>query len=280
MGSLKLTSEQAKRLQVKPGSQISPLLERCCLRVSANVSYQHTTDDVELFTGIRISAKTQQRLAQRQTFPSPIASDPVQEASIDGGNVRLVVPPGHQPQWKQYKALRVAPIKLHGAWWDDNESLLQWLHEQPLAATLTCLGDGHDGIWNLFSQITPEVERREILDWFHLMENLHKVGGSLRRLAQARTLLWQGKVDETLQLFDGSQLAQVRRFCQYLKKHRQRIPNYDYLQAEDICSVGSGAVESTVKQIDRRLQISGSRWKLKNVPQVLAQRCAYLNNQL
>lgn len=37
------------------------MLERCCLRVSANVSYQHTAEDIELFTGIRVSAKTQHR---------------------------------------------------------------------------------------------------------------------------------------------------------------------------------------------------------------------------
>jgi hypothetical protein len=112
------------------------------------------------------------------------------------------------------------------------------------------------------------------------MENLEKVGGSLTRLAIARTLLWQGKVDETLALFEDCQLHQAHCFCQYLQKHRDRIPNYDYLQAEDICSIGSGAVESTVKQIDRRLQISGARWKPEHVPKVLAHRCAYLNNQL
>lgn len=36
--------------------------------------------------------------------------------------------------------------------------------------------------------------------------------------------------------------------------------------------VGSGAVESTVGQIDRRTKISGAQWKEDNVPQVLAQR--------
>ena len=38
--------------------------------------------------------------------------------------------------------------------------------------------------------------------------------------------------------------------------------NYDYYQAEGICSIGSGAVESAIKQIDRRVQISGARWKM------------------
>lgn len=275
-----MTSEQAQRLQVKPGVQLSPLLERCCLRVSANVSYQHAAEDVELFTGLRVSAKTQQRLVQRQPFEPPQVSEPVGEASLDGGTVRLIVVPGQQPSWKQYKAVHLAPMKIHAAWLEDNPALIEWLNEQPLAATLTCLGDGHDGIWNLFAQVTPALERREILDWFHLMENLEKVGGSLKQLAQARTLLWQGNVDATLALFEDCQLHQAHCFCQYLQKHRHRIPNYDYLQAENICSIGSGAVESTVKQIDRRLQISGARWKPGHVPRVLAHRCAYLNNQL
>jgi hypothetical protein len=275
-----VTSEQAQRLQVKSGSQLSPMLERCCLRVSANVSYAHAAKDIELFTGMSVSAKTQQRLVQRQPFEPPVIEEPVEEASLDGGTVRLVVESGEQPLWKQYKAVHLAPMQIHTAWLEDNPALLAWLNNQPFTTPLTCLGDGHDGIWNLFAQLSEELERREILDWFHLMENLEKVGGSLKRLAQARSLLWQGKVDETLALFDTCQLHQAHCFCQYLQKHRHRIPNYDYLQAENICSIGSGAVESTVKQIDRRLQISGARWKPEHVPKVLAHRCAYLNHHL
>jgi hypothetical protein len=44
--------------------------------------------------------------------------------------------------------------------------------------------------------------------------------------------------------------------------------------------VGSGAIESTIKQIDRRLKISGAQWNEGNVSQVLKHRCAYLNAQL
>jgi len=67
---------------------------------------------------------------------------------------------------------------------------------QPPTACLTnhLFRDGHDGVWNIIDEIAPNGERREILDWYHLMENLHKVGGSLKRLRQAETLLWQGKL--------------------------------------------------------------------------------------
>jgi len=41
-------------------------------------------------------------------------------------------------------------------------------------------------------------------------------------------------------------------FYAYLRKHRHRIVSYEVLPKEQICSIGSGAVESAVKQIDRR----------------------------
>jgi hypothetical protein len=39
----------------------------------------------------------------------------------------------------------------------------QGVKAQPLANPLTCLGDGHDGIWNIIAQLTLPDERREIL---------------------------------------------------------------------------------------------------------------------
>jgi hypothetical protein len=59
----------------------------------------------------------------------------------------------------------------------DNQTLINWVNSQPLAEPITCIGDGHDGIWNIISQIGESTTRREILDWFHLKENLYKVGG-------------------------------------------------------------------------------------------------------
>jgi hypothetical protein len=157
---------------------------------------------------------------------------------------------------------------------------VQWVNQQSLSYSLTCIGDGHPGIWNLIAQFLNPGEKREILDWFHLMENLHKVGGSSKRLKQAESLLWQGKIDETLKLISPLNKKQAQNFCNYLETHRHRIINYDYYQAECICSIASGAVESTVKQIDRRLKISGAQWNQENVSQVLKQRCAYLNNTI
>ena len=106
-------------------------------------------------------------------------------------------------------------------------------------------------------------------------------------MKQAQTLLWKGQVEATIALFADCKGKQAQNFCRYLDKHcdacgglRLRIINYEYHQAEQICSIGSGSVESAVKQVDRRTKISGAQWKRGNVPQVLAHRCAYLNGLL
>jgi hypothetical protein len=215
-------------------------------------------------------------LVHRQEFSLPTLEREVKELSVDGGKVRLRTPVGEECAWKDYKA-----VELHGqatvAWFQDNAALVEWVLAQPLASPLTCIGDGHDGVWNIIKQLAPADQRLEILDWYHLKENLYKVGGSLKRLRQAEACLWRGQVDTALELFLNCDLKQAHNFCEYLTKHRHRIVNYEYFQAEQICSIGSGAVESAVKQIDRRLQISGAQWHQENVPQVLAHRCAYLN---
>jgi hypothetical protein len=56
--------------------------------------------------------------------------------------------------------------------------------------------------------------------------------------------------------------------------------DYANFQQQQLSSIGSGAVESAVKQIDRRLKISGAQWRMENVSGILQLRCAYLNGQL
>ena len=164
-----------------------------------------------------------------------------------------------------------------GLFFQEEQSLVDWGNSQKLLNPFHCLGDGQAGIWNLFKQIGESDKRIEILDWYHLKENIYKVGGSLKRIKKAEKLLWSGKIDEAILLFKALKKKAAQNFCNYLEKHRCRIVNYKYYQSESISSVGSGAVESLIKRIGTRVKISGAQWKNKNVPKILDLRCAYLN---
>ena len=187
------------------------------MRASANVSYKNAAKDIHKYTGISISASAQQRIVQRYEFPELACGKELSEISLDGGKVRLrTETKGELCRWKDYKAICInKEIKL--ARLGENEVLIDWVNHQKLADPLTCLGDGHPGIWKIVREFNCPGERREILDWFHLIENLYKVGGSLKRLKQAETLLWSGRIDKTLTLSLHLKLNKLRIFVSIWK---------------------------------------------------------------
>ena len=274
-----LTEKQAERLELSSHSRISPLLEKCCLRISANESYLDASAEIAALTGIKVGHSTLHRLVQRSLFSPPDAKQSVTEVSVDGGKVRLRSPHGQQSQSLEYKAVRLQGIYYNAAF-QNNLFVIDWVNSQNLVNPLVCLGDGHDGVWKLINELATPDTRWEILDWYHLRENLYKVGGSLKRIKQAKSCLWRGQVDEAIALFTDCRRKQAHNFIEYLNKHRHRIVNYELTRAEQLCSIGSGAVESAIKQIDLRLKLVGAQWNSDNVNQMLQLRCAYLNGQL
>ena len=229
-------------------------------------------------TGIKISHSTQHRLVNKYQLAEPTITTRASSLSVDGGSVRIRTPLGHKSEWKNYKA-----VKIHDragvAFFQDNQGLTKWVNQQPLSRSLTCLGDGHDGVWNIVQQIGSREQRREVLDWYHLMENLHKVGGSNRRLREVKNYLWQGLVGDAIAEFNELKKKEAKNFQNYLRKHQSRIPDYQLYQQLNIC-IGSGSVESWIKQIGSRIKIIGAQWNRKNVPQILKLRCAYLNGDI
>ena len=124
----------------------------------------------------------------------------VTEVSVDGGKVRLRKETTIGSQWLEYKAVRLQGIYYNAAF-ADNQFLIDGINSQNLVNPLVCLGDGHSGVWKLTSELATPQTRLEILDWYHLCENLYKVGGSLKRLKQAKSYLWRGEIDRAIALF-------------------------------------------------------------------------------
>ena len=279
LGSVTIRAHQAKKLGIEPYKRISPFLQKCCFLISANHSYGNGEEAMEVLTGLKVSDTTLNRQVNKSEFEVTEIKKKVNEVSIDGGKVRIRSGRKGVPcYFRDYKAARVNS-HYYGAFFQDNMSLTDWINSQDSSQIITCIGDGHEGIWNLFKEISEDSRRREILDWYHLVENLYKVGGSLKRIKKAKKLLWVGKTEEAIKLFANLKSKKATNLCNYLEKHKERIVNYDLLQKKGLCSIGSGAVESAIKQISARIKISGAQWKAENVNQILQLRCWYLNGQ-
>lgn len=253
-------------------------MQKCCLLLVANESFKSAEQDIEMLTGIKISSSTQHRLVEKYEFKEELASKKIEALSIDGGKIRVRTPLGESSQWKDYKV-----CSLHTdvcvAFFQNNSGLVNWTNNQPKTRIITCLGDGHDGVWNLITKIGEDYERREVLDWYHLVENLHKIGGSIKRIKRVENYLWSGEIELALDEFKTSLRPSVVNFKRYINKHQARIPDYSLYQELGIC-IGSGSVESTIKRIGARIKIVGAQYNQENVPQYLKLRCAYLNHSL
>ena len=71
------------------------------------------------------------------------------ETSVDGGKVRLRKEEGEGSNWLDYKAVRLHG-SYYGAFFLDNQALINYANSQPRSDLLTCLRDG-----------------QSILDWYH-----------------------------------------------------------------------------------------------------------------
>lgn len=159
---LPIREAQAHRLGLAAYQQLSPLLEKCALRLSANASYQKAEEELEAQMGIRVSHSTLQRLVQRTELEMPTAKQKVTQLSIDGGKVRVRHPQkGQASEWLEYKSVRLEAL-YYGAAFQNNPLLGDWVNTQPLCHPVVCLGDGHDGVWNLSGTISSAQGRLEI----------------------------------------------------------------------------------------------------------------------
>ena len=85
--------------------------------------------------------------------------------------------------------------------------------------------------------------------------------------------------DDAIAEFNDLKKKQARNFQNYLRKHRFRIPDYQLTRELGIC-IGSGSVESWIKQIASRIKIVCPQWNPQNVSQMLRLCCAYLNKDI
>ena len=159
----------------------------------------------------------------------------------------------------------------------DSTDLGQRLHWEALRGGLgraqqtLVLGDGVPWIWNLKDNRWPQA--RELLDFWHGSQHLWSLGRAYNRMNEAKAKPWvqkqmdrlyQGREQKVLSEISGlkasrSQCGQiVRKEKNYFAGHSKRM-NYKKI-ADKGWPIGSGPVESSCRQDQRRFKGPGQSW--------------------
>jgi hypothetical protein len=146
-------------------------------------------------------------------------------------------------------------------------------------AVRSCItADGAAWIWNLAQRNFPDS--LQIVDWYHACQHLHLAAQTLFS-DQAQRAQWLQ--ERTADLFDGrlelllSDLLQAGHpdLARFFQTHQARL-RYAQFQ-DDGFPIGSGTVESAVKQFKARLTGPGMRWSRPGAQRMLALRAAVLD---
>lgn len=136
-----------------------------------------------------------------------------------------------------------------------------------VADEVILLGDGAAWIWEHVAHALPLwVKRTEILDWYHLCENLAKAcAGNTLLLERFKHAAWVGDVHHLLaqlralaQTVTGERAREVVNVLNYVQRHSGRM-NYQN-RAADGYIIGSGEIESRCRQLGDRVKASGKSW--------------------
>jgi hypothetical protein len=154
---------------------------------------------------------------------------------------------------------------------------------------IALLGDGAEWLWNAMTKCFPNA--REVLDYYHCAEHVHKVaklqyGESLAAQQWAEATITRLFMNETgcaigglkrMQPCNMEAAKEIRKLINYLATHRHRLA---YQECKDTgLPIGSGGIESANKHICHvRLKRSGAWWLEENGNTMLRLRCAIYND--
>ena len=153
-------------------------------------------------------------------------------------------------------------------------------HDLPTARNRSVVADGALWIWDVAEDVCPDG--RQVVDWYHAVEHLHRAASALypnekdthkrqRWFKTYKDLLYMGRIEKIISVLHKRDVSQ---FATYFERHKRRMQYLEF--REEKLPIGSGTVESGVKQFKQRLSGTGMRWHLDNVNRMLVIRAAVL----
>ena len=153
-------------------------------------------------------------------------------------------------------------------------------HDVPRAARSSITADAAAWIWNLAPDYFPDSV--QIVDWYHAAEHLAKAAHALypddgdraqQWYHQMQKPLFRGEIWKIIQSLDEAQLED---HATYFHNHQRRM-QYQQFRTEGY-PIGSGTVESSIKQYKARLTGAGMRWSRIGAERMIVLRSAVLGD--
>ncbi len=256
--------------------------------------------------GTRLLAQAQHEQGQvnperLQVAPAWADHATVKGVSMDGGMVNI-----RQQGWKEMKVGAIYDVVLRLEYDKHSDEYAEFAHadnlaytavlgdvaafapalwalavhqQVPTADTSSVTSDGAEWIWNLAADLFPDS--CQIVDYFHALQHLALAAAALfpdkpthaqRWYADRQDDLFLGNIAAITTPLDHAGLLE---FSHYFHSHQRRMQYQQF--REDGFPIGSGSVESTVKQFKARLSGPGMRWNPDAAQRMLLIRAAVLD---
>ena len=153
-------------------------------------------------------------------------------------------------------------------------------HCVPYAGHLAVTADGAPWIWHLSADLFPCST--QIVDWYHATQHLALAAQALypTDTSAAQGWLQQAKEslikDEVWKIIPALHAAGLPGHAAYFEEHRYRML-YAMFRAQGF-PIGSGTIESAVKQYKHRLAGPGMRWSRPGAQRMIVIRSAVLDD--
>lgn len=147
----------------------------------------------------------------------------------------------------------------------------------PYAGRLVAVSDGASWIWRLVADLFPVCT--QIVDYYHAKQQLAKAAHAIYPDDETAAQAWLKKMSGYL--FQGeifkiiAELQRQQQPATYFVNHQRRM-QYQHFRAEGY-PIGSGGVESGVKQFKQRLTGPGMRWSRPGAERMVTIRSAVLS---
>ena len=152
----------------------------------------------------------------------------------------------------------------------------------PTARQRSVVADGALWIWDVAEDICPDGQ--QVVDWYHATEHLYKAAITLyphdsdlpkrqRWVKKYKDHLYMGRIEKIISVLHKRGVSHL---ATYFERHKRRMQYLTFREAG--LPIGSGTVESGVKQFKQRLTGTGMRWHLDNANRMIVLRSAILGH--